>query len=247
MTLVVDIGNSRIKWAIALDGSLHDQGDAGHEAFPPSALWGELWGAMEPPARVQVSNVAGMAVERSLRAWVEATWGVDVQFLRTEAAACGVTNAYPTPEALGVDRWAVLIAAHARYSESVCIVDCGTAVTVDALRPDGEHLGGLIVPGLSLMREALSARAPGIGAVGAACTSLLAKTTADGVAGGTLYAVAAFIDRVITDLHTEIGDPLRCVITGGDGPTVKPMLRQSCEWEPDLVLEGLAIVAGDNS
>ena len=157
----------------------------------------------------------------------------------------GVSNAYTSPERLGADRWATLVAAHHLYPGPSCVVDCGTAVTIDAVAGTGEHLGGLILPGLTMMRQALVENTQGIGRVATGDVSLLARNTDDGVTAGTLYALVAALDRIVADVAAELDGEVALLLTGGDAGMLLPLLQDSWQHEPDLVLQGLAVIAGE--
>ena len=144
MNLLVDLGNSRIKWAYAGP----QRWEVGGETIPAegfSALLDRLWGQAAAPERVVVSSVHGPQRERLLHDWLARRWALEPQFIRAQAQQLGVTNRYRDPAALGADRWAVLIAARQASLAAQCVVDCGTAVTIDALSADGEFLGGVIL------------------------------------------------------------------------------------------------------
>lgn len=107
------------------------------------------------PAAVLIVSVAGHSVRAALAHWIQQTWAIDAEFAAPSAAAFGVRNAYAEPERMGADRWVAMIAARALTGQTSYIVDCGTAVVRRALAADGQHLGGVIFPGIRLMREAL--------------------------------------------------------------------------------------------
>jgi type III pantothenate kinase len=246
--LLVDIGNSRIKWASLIKGKLEHAGSAaraGEDNF--AAEHDQHWRKIKKPRAVVVSNVAGAACAEALAAWTAERWQVQPRFVVAERKAFGVTNAYSKPERLGVDRWAALIAARRRFKGPVCVIDAGTAVTLDVLTEQGSHQGGLIIPGLEMMRHALLERTrdiqPATEAPASGDISLLARDTRDGVNGGTLYALVAVIDRVVADVRTELGKDLTRVITGGDAETLLPLLAGTYHHHPELVLEGLAVIA----
>ena len=243
MTLVVDIGNSRLKWAHVQRGSLTDVASVGYTTGDVSDVLEAQWGRLGPPRRVLVASVRGKTVSRVLRNWVSNHWNRDTEFVTASAFACGVQNAYVEPVRLGADRWAAMIAVRQRQEGPSCIVDCGTAVTVDVLDEAGVHLGGLILPGLTMMRRALARETDGIGAVVSGRMSLLARNTDDAVTAGTLYALVAAIHRIVAEVTAESGRELNCVITGGDADTVLPFLGGNWVHEPDLVLCGLAVIA----
>mgnify|MGYP000458778047 CR=1 FL=1 len=207
MNLLVDIGNARIKWGLQ-DGDSWTDGEAQlrkGRAFKDIAR--PIWKDLVQPERVIVSNVAGREYEKSVQTWIKRRWKVVPEFLRSQASLCGVTNAYQVPERLGADRWANLIAAHAYYPGPAVIIDCGTAITIDALDAAGRHLGGLIVPGMDLMSAALVGNAAGIelNEPGSQSVSLLGSSTESAVAGGVLYTAVALVDRVQHGLADQMG------------------------------------------
>ena len=131
-------------------------------------------------------------------------------------------------------------------NSSLCIIDCGSAVTIDVLAGDGEHQGGLIIPGLGLMRDSLTEKIQTDANVRTESTiSLLARDTWSAISGGTLYTLVAAIDRITTDLRNEMKANLICIITGGDAKDLLPLLSGEYIFRPNLVLEGLAVIANE--
>ena len=155
-----------------------------------------------------------------------------------------MTIAYGEPRQLGVDRWLGLIAAYAQNRLPALIIDAGTAVTYDLLRQDGQHLGGLILPGLQMMRRSLlegtqiSPQDLGVE------TRYWAQDTASGIASGTLQALGALGERLAHQLAQATGAAPTLLITGGDGQRLQSALQMPSRWEPDLVLQGLALTRG---
>jgi len=245
MNLLVDIGNARIKWALQDKDKLQPGSPLlrHNKAFKDLAR--PTWKDLEPPQRVIVSNVAGPDYEKSVQTWVKRRWKIVPEFLHATPEQCGVVNAYKEPARLGADRWANLLAAHTRCRGPVVIVDCGTAITIDALAADGRHLGGLIAPGIDLMTSSLIDKAPGIEIAHRENQdiTLLGSSTEVGVSGGVLYAVVSLVDRVLLDLKSELGQATKLIITGGDAERISPLLSTQPVYEPDLVLAGLAAVA----
>lgn len=242
MTLLVDVGNSRIKWARDDRGTLVGHGEAAWREMGLEATVAAAWNALSRPRRVLAASVLDDASRQVLCDWVFGRWGLEVQFVRSQACAGGVVNAYAEPERLGVDRFAALVAARAAGRRACCVADCGTAVTLDALTADGRHLGGLIVPGLATMRRSLLVDTRGIRVVEGDTRILLARETGAAVAAGTSYALAALIDRVVYEMQVELGELVTCVMTGGDAPLLRPLLSVTSEWHPDLVLRGVALL-----
>jgi len=245
MILLVDIGNARIKWALQ-DADSWTAGEPllrNNRAFKDIAR--PAWKELDAPERVVVSNVAGDEYRKSVQTWVKRRWKINPEFLPVTAQQCGVKNAYTTPQRLGADRWASLLAAHAHYKGPAVIIDCGTAITIDALAADVTHLGGLIVPGMELMTHALTSHAPGIQIEDADNQeiSLLGRSTEAALSGGVLYTAIALVERVFMDLQGELGGRTHRLLTGGDADRILPLLGSRPEYIPDLVLKGLAVYA----
>ena len=244
MILLVDAGNSRIKWALASDGKLH-----GHGAFPwrgasVGTLLNQHWRKLENIQRVFIANVGGASLRTALGDWVQTHRGINIDCAQTQAQACGVTNGYREFQRLGVDRWLSLLAAWSRHARACCIVDCGTAVTLDAINAKGEHLGGLIVPGLGLMHDALARNTDALALAPANSPDLLARDTRTAMSGGSLQAIVGFIELTVSRLREQLGEGPTCLLTGGDAGQILPRLSQTWEHRPYLVLEGLQQLAG---
>lgn len=244
MKLLLDIGNSRVKWACADGGRL--VGCAGalpHSGKMPADLF-PLWAALKAPSGgVLAVSVAVPSLEREIADWVQRHWACELQRLITPRAGGGIQIAYPHPAALGADRWAAMVGARHRGLLPSCVVDCGTAVTLDAVDGAGRHLGGVIAPGLGAMRRSLTERTHQLPAVGDGPIQVLAMDTPAGIRSGTLLGLAALIDGLIDRLTESSGLPLQPLLTGGDAPLLFPWLTRRYERVPALVLEGLAVLA----
>lgn len=242
MILLADVGNSRIKWVCCEQNQFRAHGQAYHGEERWAEWATRRWGSLEPPTRAIIVSVAGAEARAGLTDWIRQTWAIEAEFVVSTAAAHGVCNAYAEPERLGADRWVALIAARALIEQSCVVVDCGTAVTIDALAADGRHLGGVIIPGMRLMREALYRETrqipPETGEV-----QLFGQSTRDGVWGGAAYGVAAIIDGIAARMEA-IADPGPRLLTGGDAEAVLPLLQARYRWEPDLIFQGLRVIAG---
>ena len=243
MILLADVGNSRVKWVTCEEGEFRTRGHASH-GDESGADWAtRVWGNLPRPKRVLIVSVAGSTARAALADWIARNWAIEAEFVVSTAAACGVHNSYAEPERMGADRWVAMIAARALLGPSSCyVVDCGTALTIDALAADGRHRGGVIVPGMRLMREALYRETRQIPPeTGEA--RLFGQSTRDGVWGGALYAVASAIDGITERMSADCGPGAR-LLTGGDAETVWPCLRGEYRWEPNLIFTGLRVVAG---
>jgi type III pantothenate kinase len=249
MMLLVDIGNTRVKWARVQNGHLSIGTPLMHREQSLVVIWDTLWGAIPLPERVVVACVAGGGIAASLTAWCLAHWGVRPEFVSAGAAACGVSSGYRVPSELGVDRWLAMIAARQLPEfdgRALCVVGCGTALTVDVVTADGRHLGGWIAPGLGLMRQLLAQGT----AVRTADTANVANCsefghgTAEAVTAGTLQAAAGMVLQAMALAQQRVNGVPLGVLTGGDADTLLPLLPGAVGVVPDLVLHGLVQLVG---
>jgi type III pantothenate kinase len=162
---------------------------------------------------------------------------VPIHLATTQTQAFNVTNGYSQPEKLGVDRWLALIAVRKKTNTPVCIVDCGTAITVDVLDMDGRHRGGLICAGLTLMKTALAFNTADLPLADSPHHIGLAIETEAAIYNGTLFAACGLIERVMQDLPENT----MLFLTGGDATIIAAQLTQPLTLETDLVLQGLTV------
>jgi type III pantothenate kinase len=244
--LLADIGNTRIKWALAR-GSAELQMGQPFSSKPNGleAAMDEAWLGLDPPTSVRVSNVAGPDVADALGGWVYRHWRIPVRFARSRSEAGGVLNGYDNPRQLGVDRWLGLLGLARHHALPACVVDCGTAVTLDLLDGQGRHQGGLIIPGLSTMAGSLRSgtHALDIESSGPVLRAGLARDTATAIRSGCIMAVAGFVERMYAQLQGEYGSDLGCVLTGGDAGLVGESLSIAFQRDEALVLRGLLVEA----
>lgn len=234
--LLLDVGNSRCKWALVQNGVWMHQGVVGNTEW--LALQ-HAFAALPQPSRILASNVAGEAMAQRLRA-VCAVWTCSPVFVAASAAQCGVRNDYQQPERLGSDRWAALIAAWHHVQGASLVVNCGTATTIDALSTQGEFLGGLIVPGVSLMQHSLATNAAQLRAEQGTLQDF-PRNTADAIHSGMLRATLGAIRHQFDLLQARCGD-VRCLLGGGAAGVVLPHLDLPLERMDNLVLKGLQII-----
>jgi type III pantothenate kinase len=236
--LQLDVGNSGAKWRLVGDGRVLARGRyrAGDDASRAALL--DCATALE---RVLVSSVASKEAEEKLAALLVARWSVRPWFARTPARTGDLVNSYAEPARMGVDRWLAMVAARRRFSERLCVVDAGSALTVDLVAASGEHEGGYIVPGPALMERALLldtdrvrfeegvdyALEPGVST---------AEAVRHGIALAQVGAVALALEQAAPDSPT-------LVFCGGGGETLMRLLNRGGEWLPDLVFEGLEFMA----
>lgn len=242
--LVIDLGNSRMKWG------LHDpRGWVAAGATPNNEI-GTMtlrdWQNLPRPARVVGVNVAGEAARVRVEAQL-ARWRLIPQWLTATSAACGVTNGYRIPGQLGPDRWASLIAARQRTTgfevspPPAIVVNAGTAVTIDALDASGRFLGGLILPGLRLMLRSLAENTAAL-KVAPGAFAHYPDNTPDALYSGAVHAVAGAIEQMRARLNAgQHGS--RCFLAGGAAPEIALHLTGEVEVVDNLVLEGVLALA----
>jgi type III pantothenate kinase len=248
MILLVDIGNSQIKWTTIQSKVLADSQHFSRPKTGIKAALNKAWKSLEDIEAVFVSNVAGDKIAAQLTEWIDKQWKLTPVFVQSEKRRFGVTNAYEQPETLGVDRWLAIVAGRQHARQVTCIIDCGTAITVDIVTEKGQHQGGLIVPGLSLMKKMLTDNTDALSNVTQENEfNLLATNTHSAIQAGTLYMVTATLENLINDLQQNFTDEVRFLITGGDAEELIPLMPQPLIHEPDLVLKGLAQYARQNN
>lgn len=237
--LLIDAGNTRIKLAVVEDGCW--QAVTSLPTHQPGALTGYL-SACDDVRQVWVSNVAGATVEQSLRqACAARHWAP--QFIRAQASQCGVHNGYVQPSQLGSDRWAALIAAWHLLGAASLVVNSGTATTIDALSDRGGFLGGLILPGIALMRSSL---ATGTAQLPATCGDYASfpGNTADALASGAIQATCGAIQRQHALLAVADAPVL---LSGGAAQVLQPHINLPLRMMDNLVLQGLLLIAQETS
>lgn len=235
MKLLIDIGNSRIKWGITdSDAVLQHSGllEQDTEAF--EALLQRLHGN-HPITASTVVCVGRETLYQQLASIVRQVTGVGVTRFISRKNAAGVKNAYRDFQTLGADRWAALIAAYRLYPAPLLVCDCGTALTLDLVESDGAHIGGYILPGLRMARLSLHEGTENLPQTQGG-DLISATDSVSAISNGTLLQLVAAIEHVVA----EHGQP-NCVLTGGDAVFIGSFLGFPFHHDPDLVLKGLAI------
>jgi type III pantothenate kinase len=245
--LLFDVGNSRLKWGLLAQGRIGKTGSITHEKLHDAGFGALTANLPKDIEHVLVSNVAGHTFATRLSGVIGMHCNCEVHFARAEREAYGVTNSYRRPRRIGVDRWVAMIGARAEFRSALCVVDGGTAVTIDAIDSDGVHLGGMIVPGLSMMADALHVNTSEIppskksAAASAHDIAVFANTTETAVQNGALTAISGAVERSVR-LMRAAGYRPKVVLTGGDASRILKLLDASVVHRPNLVLEGLAFM-----
>jgi len=236
LILQLDIGNTRVKWRLTSGETVAEQG------VLVRAAEGLLPSPAQAPDQVWISSVADADLEQELSARILDLWGSDPWFARTAAAACGVTNSYTEPSRMGVDRWLAMLAAWNAEKAPVCVVDAGSALTIDFVAASGEHRGGYILPGTDSMERALLHDTDRV-RFGEAPRDRLEPgcSTAEAVFNGIQLSQAG---AVATALE-RFGEDSALYFCGGNGALLQELVSCGGVVEPDLVLNGLALLAAE--
>ena len=240
MILLVDSGNTRLKWRLERQKSAEVLVQGVGLLSDVDPLQALCLPKGERVVSVAISTVASEQRQHNLVAALESRFSVPVTCYWSEHERGGLINGYQQPSKMGADRWHGMYAAWQRWRQGFAVVDAGSAVTVDYVAAGGHHLGGYILPGLQMMLRSLSSDAARIGFEPEPnLKTLPGLSTNECVNHGLAWLSAAFLDRVLADMQSY---GLRAlVLTGGDALRLQHIGLQG-EIEPELVLDGLAKV-----
>jgi type III pantothenate kinase len=241
MKLLLDLGNTRLKWALTSDRWLA-HGAVGWNENLDAAL-AEALAPWPRPELVLAASVVDTDREALVAAIVTQLCARSVDWRRSPVAACGVRNAYAEPQRLGVDRFLAMVAALAHGGGPHVLVGVGTALTLDALATDGRHLGGLIAPGPMLMQQSLLNATALVRMDGAGSVQERADNTTDAVVSGCWLAAVALIERFVAQAADELGAHPTLCLSGGDAAQLAPLLSLPAHVTHNAVLRGLALWA----
>lgn len=238
MTLELDLGNTRIKWRTIDRGS--DALDGGAFLVEEKQSLGNVLGLVNAADKVRLASVRDMNMEIEIcRACRERN--IEFFSARTQSQCAGVINGYSDPSKMGVDRWLAMVAGYNFKKSACCVVDCGSAITVDIINDHGKHQGGYIVPGFGILKmalfqstervhfslnEQLNACSPGC-------------DTQQAVSHGSLSMVVSWLNSLYSQLRNDYGESSYLYLTGGDAGIVARHLGGEILHRPDLVMEGL--------
>lgn len=241
--LLVDLGNTRCKLALGADGAISRPLVASYD--DGATLDGYLT-AHATGLPVLIASVANASATSAFVARLQDAGLAPIRLIKSTDQLPMISNGYRKPEQLGIDRLLAMVAARAVVAGPLCVVDAGTAVTIDFVDAGGQHLGGFILPGQLMARDCLLAKTaipqdPEIEA-----NAVVGRDTATAVALGARYAVAGVVEHFVA-AKAGLGNdqPPRVVVGGGDAAIFAPLLPPNCITLNDLVLRGLAVVAAN--
>ncbi len=246
--IAIDIGNTRLKWA------LYDAPSSSANVIAQGAEFldniGKLadgpWASLDEPGSMLGCVVAGEAVKRQVEEQLE-LWDLTPQWVVAKDAEAGLHNAYDHPSRLGADRWVAMIGAWHRMlaqgqPRPIVVALVGTAVTVEAIDSTGRFLGGLILPGHGIMLRALESGTAGLH-VPTGEVRNFPTNTSDALTSGGTYAIAGAMERMVQHLRQHCGTEPRCFMTGGAGWKMAPSLTTPFELVDNLIFDGLLQMA----
>lgn len=248
MHLLIDIGHSQIKWGLyhqKKKNSVCEVDRVTYSGLDLAGFFSAHWSDLPQPDRVLVANVANTELVKILDTWVKKNWQIQTEKLVTNSYSHGVYNSYIDHTTLGVDRWMAMIAAWHKlrhHKSAICIIDCGTATTIDGLSVSGQHLGGIIFPGYTMMQNILTQNSIGIKTHKKIQPDYkFADNTESGISNGCTIATVSTIQNIFSFMQNKYDQATRCIITGGNAIPIMPALTIPFEYEPELVLHGIAI------
>lgn len=241
MRLLIDAGNTRLKWQLDQSGSLVERG---------ACLWDspdwldELAAYTTRIDRIAVSTVVSEARRQELVNQLATLSDAHVRFFWSESSRGGLKNAYSDVSLMGADRWHAMYAAWHGTSEGFAVVDAGSAITVDYVAADGRHLGGYILPGKRMMLRSLQQDAARIGFESIdASASEPGRSTTECVQHGLVWLWQGLIQQLSNDCQKHGLSRVLC--TGGDAPALLSAGLKG-DRDPDLVLSGLAVIDAES-
>ncbi len=245
--LLIDIGNTRVKWAHMQDPKTRIL--SGHGYVQHNKQLGiEVLKQVEAPAglsAIYVSAVTDDLNSQRIKRQLQELHDAPVLMVKSQAEGFGIKNGYKQPDLLGVDRWIAMIGAYSKTQSEhgVIVVDAGTAITIDAIDANGWHLGGTIAPGLELMRSALNKNTQRLMLVEDADIKAVADNTQDAIASGTMWSLIGNILQTEQELGMDQNSKIDYFITGGDALQLVQYLPSRYQLVNDLILQGLARIA----
>ncbi len=268
MVILIDAGNSRVKWAWLDAGEL---GESTAIAYKNNDKVEVLKALLEEnkPTKISLVHVLGDEFEQEVHDYCKKSQ-CEYTIFKTTASCCGVTNGYDVPEQLGADRFVALIGAHHLYpNDNLLVIDVGTAVTIDGISEKGRHAGGLILPGLQLWSDTLiknTKRNTQLSPLYSsrsieADTEVFATNTQRGINSGSILGLSGAINHICHIMENSMEDKMTselklstnpCVnktkrlLCGGDSYLLADTLADDVSEEyiltPDLVMHGLMII-----
>lgn len=243
--LLVDIGNTSIKWALKDSASLTDMSQQQYPEDVSEHFFVDCLANISKPNKVLVTCVAGAEVWQAFTDAVNTLWSINIERVQSKPNGYGLINGYKKPAELGSDRWCALIGAYHMANSDVIVIDCGSAITIDLVNQSGEHLGGYILPGLAMMKKSLGLDTAQVKVNSSSLEGNSIKpahSTSECVAAGVNLAAVSVIESVIKQQLAH-SSHFKCYLTGGDADSLAEHLTAEYVKMYNLVIRGLAFIA----
>ena len=243
MKLLMDLGNSRCKYAMLENENITVIESITYSNDDKLAAIKPLLNEKNNLKQVIICSVLDDQMNEQLKQLFVDNNVERIHFLEPETESFGVTLDHYNASQLGADRLAAMIGAQEKFKGSKCIIDCGTAITIDALDNEGKHYGGVIFPGVRSMQNALL-QDTGINYNGATYGfEVFARSTQEAIHSGCLSAAVGGIKHVINEMQTKNGLFDKIILTGGNADHLLPMFFSDAVLESNLVLDGLMVIS----
>jgi type III pantothenate kinase len=250
MKLLIDAGNSRLKWA-----KLSTQCTFASEAIPHTGNTIVLLENLlltHRPQQLVIVHVLGQIFEQQIQKLTTA-FSISLLIVHSHSSAYGIRTQYQDASKLGADRFVAMLAAYQLYQQACIVIDCGTAITIDAVNHLGIHIGGIIFPGLQLCQNSLINKAQNLQASTSYQQndqdgmSIFATQTAQGIHSGCYYGLSAMIDGICNKMEQTLQQRVNRILCGGDATHIYMELQsRPYVLKPDLVMSGLQLIAHDS-
>lgn len=246
--LVIDIGNSSVKWALSTFSVANSPLIMQQKLLPElvnSEYFESIWNKLDKPTIIFASSVATKEKWLALEKACENLWQLKVQRVMALDKGYGIINAYTQPQKLGSDRWCAMIGAYQELKSEFMIVNCGSAMTIDLVDATGLHLGGYILPGLDMMKQSLAKNTAEVGLVTKKTEklSLEPETSTTGCVNAAVHLASIKLIEAVHKQQIKRSKAVTCVLSGSNAELISSMMALKCIVYPDLVLRGLAYIA----
>ena len=236
MRLLIDIGNTRVKWAL-VDRKLFAKGDASD--------WSLVQKQKDEFQSIWISCVGKDSTFKQVVKQLRELSDIEPISVKVSAKACGLVNQYKSLDRLGVDRWVAAIGARAlRPTGELIIIDVGTAVTIDCVDAESNYLGGVILPGFAMMHDSLVGKTAGISSLRQDPVAIIGQNTQECVNSGAHYGLVGAIERIVSEIRVDHGgDSTQLLITGGDAEQVIASSHLPFDHQANLLFDGLITIS----
>ncbi|MDO8520121.1 MAG: type III pantothenate kinase [Deltaproteobacteria bacterium] len=255
MLLAIDIGNTNTVIGLYDKvGSIHELTLQHHWRLDTKKeRTGDEWGVFLKELfqfeKITLDQVAGVVISNVVPAMQRAITDMCTRYLKKKPAIVGpdlkidMAIATDKPEEVGADRIVNAVAAFHRFKTDLIIVDFGTATTFDYVSKEGEYMGGLIVPGISISADALFANAAQLPRVEIARPKqVIGKNTVECIQSGIYYGYVGMVDSVVTRMEKEIGRKAKVIATGGLSSLIAQDSKKIDITDEFITLEGLKLI-----